>query len=127
MENNHHSNDKYKDAENGSEESESGATKVGNHENQIKHAVKSDEILSKTGLVDNQIILEKSIIDIKKNGVPETPINCSENLNQKKIDKNDIIVIQRPKRTKSRKSLRKMPSINNIDYDVNTNIYRTDR
>lgn len=44
-------------------------------------------------------------------------------------DRNGIIVVQKPKRTKSRRSLNKMPTMNNINVDVNGNatLYRSDR
>lgn len=45
---------------------------------------------------------------------------------EKNVDKNEV-AIQKPKRTKSRKSLNKTYSINNIDVNGNASIQRTDR
>lgn len=77
----------------------------------------SNEVQEKKENVNNlSNIAEKAVVNEKGEDV-----NC--------LDKTEIVIIQRPRRTKSRKSLKKMPSINSVDIDINDGrgIYRTDR
>lgn len=118
---------------------------VENGVNIEKHAVRIEETLRKTGngSIENTNDEEKT-----KNfkAMTETEKNCTKisskleekienkarnnkfnEVNAKNSNKTEIVVIQKPKRTKSRKSLKKMPSINSIDVDRNPSINRTDR
>lgn len=109
-------------------------------------AVKNCDIeKSENGLNNNEVVdkINEEKMEIEKN-VPkenvasETPSKEVENT-EKEVKSNDenltsptkngVVVIQKPKRTKSRRSLNKIPTMNNINFDVNGNatIYRTDR
>lgn len=61
--------------------------------------------------------------------VNEDNKSSDRNTNETNADKRNVVVIQKPKRTKSRKSLNRMYSVNNVDLDIkgNATIQRTDR
>lgn len=117
--------------------------KIENKENVIS-AVKNDEVGASNGKTQMQETekINKSTEENKEVEEEENEPNKNKNKTvggsklrkqnstvAKDVEKPEIIIVQKPKRTKSRKSLNKMPSINGIDVDINgnTSLQRTDR
>lgn len=144
-ENDHNSKDESKSV--GSETSggavinENSAKEIVQETEEVKNGVNKIPIEDdkKNGSAFNKNATgEKKSDEINKEIIKTKNGQNSEEIRNAKLDdlksnevkeKNEVVVIQRPKRTKSRKSLKKMPSINSIDIDINGNpgIYRTDR
>lgn len=87
-----------------------------------REEIKSDV---KTGTAKSDAVMETPDAKV----VNEDTKSSDRKSNETSADKSNVVVIQKPKRTKSRKSLNRMYSVNNIDVDINGNatIQRTDR
>lgn len=127
--------DEKTDADTKNEGNEAVKTEVKGTKNgpALDKGAKVEEVLSKC--LEKKIEIEKNNIienqasNTVKNAKTQFGNGKSIEVNENSNDMKEIVFIQKPKRTKSRKSLKKMPSINNIDVDVNGNrsIHRTDR
>lgn len=89
-------------------------------------------------LRDNQkeekIVEKANTEEIKEiNNVNEMVVKADEvksaSASERDPGKREIVIIQKPKRSKSRRSLKKLPSINSVDLDINGHpaMSRTDR
>lgn len=88
------------------------------NEEETKKAVTTENVNNKTQNIDKSIENKGNCENDRPNDGKElTP------------EKNGVVAVQKPKRTKSRKSLNKIPTTNNINVDMNGNatIVRSDR
>lgn len=103
------------------------SVKIGNDEN--KTDIPKTPVTEKTPSSDREVKSDVKNGTAGSPAVMKTPETKVVNKETKSFDQSNAVVIQKPKRTKSRKSLNRMYSINNIDLDINGNatIQRTDR
>lgn len=124
------------------DESENVVNKGKNDEKQKEEPIKNGNIPCDAGNtlrrdnenVENKAYDEKKIATVSSQNTERKDEAKNENVNknekpEKKLEKNEEVNVQKPKRTKSRRSLNKINSVNNIDVSVNGNasIQRTDR
>lgn len=110
------------------DDSEHVVEKEKNDEKKKEEPVKNGNVPVDAG---NAVEKDNKNVDIvtcdkKKNAANNSPNNEKQ---EKIVDKSVEVIVQKPKRTKSRRSLNKMYSTNNIDVAINDNasIQRTDR